>query len=85
MYSRQDEVDSSESRWTCGPMLESGDDSCDTWFDLNTFRYIRQIQLGESWLANGRYAILFPTPRTSGMCSACRGVCEGVCASYTHI
>lgn len=49
---QQDEDDSSRSRWTCGPTLLSRS-TCDAIFDLNTFRYIRQIQLCECLSVQG--------------------------------
>lgn len=42
------------SRWTCGPLATSNEFSlgsswdCDVYFDLVHFRYVRQIQFGET-------------------------------------
>ena len=40
------------SRWSCGPLaLGFGDrysQGCDLEFDLNYFRYVRQIQIGKA-------------------------------------
>lgn len=46
----QDGVDTEDSRWSCSPKVRQGasaSDVCVARFDLNTYRYVRQIKLGE--------------------------------------
>eukprot|EP00904_Undaria_pinnatifida_P006174 jgi/Undpi1/2687/HiC_scaffold_14.g06065.m1 len=46
VYNIKDGIDSEDSRWSCSPSVEHRfSDVCDAQFDLNTYTYLKQIQL----------------------------------------
>ena len=59
----QDGIDSEDSRWSCSPSVEHRfSDVCDAQFDLNTYTYLKQIQLGENiWQGSQCSGQTFPT------------------------
>ena len=59
----QDGIDSEDSRWSCSPSVEHRfSDICDAQFDLNTYTYLKQIQLGENiWQGSQCSGQTFPT------------------------